>query len=186
MVHILCGVTVDKTAQLADWRKRPLHPDLLKYAACDSFYLLKSWHQLKTYFGPSLKSFLWVKSKQACLNLYQFPPAPSSSKAWKKINSSLSNDLQLIFDTQENLYLFNQLWEWRASWSKLLDISPRSLVFDNTLAFIGRARPKSSLSLQPIWYTISRWPTQCVDHFLDYINTQGIYSLTRSKLYGGP
>lgn len=37
----LDGVLKDKTNTLADWRHRPIHPTLIKYAALDSYYALK-------------------------------------------------------------------------------------------------------------------------------------------------
>lgn len=40
------NVTKDKSATMADWRKRPLHPTLIQYSAIDSFYTLKVFWEL--------------------------------------------------------------------------------------------------------------------------------------------
>lgn len=43
----LCGVRLDKSYQTADWRKRPLPPEMLKYACGDTHYLIKLYTILK-------------------------------------------------------------------------------------------------------------------------------------------
>ncbi|EKX72865.1 3'-5' exonuclease domain containing protein [Theileria equi strain WA] len=43
----LCGVRIDKSYQTADWRKRPLPPEMLKYACGDTHYLIKLYTILK-------------------------------------------------------------------------------------------------------------------------------------------
>jgi hypothetical protein len=50
LAHLLdhyCGVTADKRYQLADWRVRPLAPELLAYARTDTHYLLYIHDRLK-------------------------------------------------------------------------------------------------------------------------------------------
>jgi exosome complex exonuclease RRP6 len=43
LAHLLqsyCGVIADKKYQLADWRKRPLPAEMMRYAREDTHYLL--------------------------------------------------------------------------------------------------------------------------------------------------
>lgn len=44
LAHLLeafCGVKANKAYQLADWRQRPLPPDMLEYARMDTQHLLQ-------------------------------------------------------------------------------------------------------------------------------------------------
>jgi ribonuclease D len=46
MIQWLCGVELDKTHQTADWKKRPITPEALKYACFDVVYLLDAYEIL--------------------------------------------------------------------------------------------------------------------------------------------
>jgi exosome complex exonuclease RRP6 len=40
LLHHYCDTVIDKRYQLADWRERPLSPEMLNYARMDTHYLL--------------------------------------------------------------------------------------------------------------------------------------------------
>jgi len=46
MIYELFNVTLTNIGKYADWRKRPLHPDLLNYAQNDSYYLIRAYYKL--------------------------------------------------------------------------------------------------------------------------------------------
>ncbi len=87
LAHLLkeiCGVTANKQYQLADWRVRPIPPEMLQYAREDTHYLLYIYDTLRrklvaigkvktpkeplTYLNLALK-----QSKDICLTVYQKP-----------------------------------------------------------------------------------------------------------------
>lgn len=50
LAHLLqryCSVTANKQYQMADWRQRPLPPDMLKYAREDTHYLLYIYDRMR-------------------------------------------------------------------------------------------------------------------------------------------
>ncbi|EKX38530.1 hypothetical protein GUITHDRAFT_59898, partial [Guillardia theta CCMP2712] len=47
LLHRFCEEEADKQYQLADWRVRPLTPEMLKYARMDTHYLLYIYDQLR-------------------------------------------------------------------------------------------------------------------------------------------
>ena len=47
LLQTYCGVIADKKYQLADWRKRPLLDEMIKYAREDTHYLLYIYDLLK-------------------------------------------------------------------------------------------------------------------------------------------
>ncbi|CAG2163580.1 unnamed protein product [Oppiella nova] len=71
-----CNLEADKHFQLADWRIRPLTPELLKYAREDTHYLIFIYIQMKNQLiasGNSEKNLLkavFERSKSVCLKLY--------------------------------------------------------------------------------------------------------------------
>lgn len=158
MVKELCGHECNKTAQLADWRKRPLHLELQQYAAADTFYLLKCWSIMKEKLSSSLSTIPWSTSRLECLKLYTYPKQLSSQSSWVKVNSKLSVDLKAIFDTSENLNLFIELHQWRLRGAQLLDCNVQRLVSDHDLAFIGRARPQTESNLVSLCPKSRNWP----------------------------
>lgn len=92
LAHLLdhyCGVSADKRYQLADWRLRPLSPEMLHYARSDTHYLLYIYDRMKQELavaGPNVPPPLVVplppgvpvgalgtvleRSRQLCLQRY--------------------------------------------------------------------------------------------------------------------
>ena len=46
LIKLFCGVALDKTFQVADWRIRPLPKGMLNYARYDSHYLIPVYNQI--------------------------------------------------------------------------------------------------------------------------------------------
>ncbi|ORX34217.1 ribonuclease H-like domain-containing protein [Kockovaella imperatae] len=47
LVAKFCGITLDKGQQMADWRVRPLTPEMIKYARADTHYLLYVYDKIR-------------------------------------------------------------------------------------------------------------------------------------------
>lgn len=76
LVNKFCNFQLDKRFQLADWRLRPLTPQMLQYARCDTHFLLYIYRKLKlellslsdqTY---NLLRFVMERSQQLCLKVF--------------------------------------------------------------------------------------------------------------------
>ena len=46
LLNHYCDTFTDKKYQLADWRERPLIPEMLHYARLDTHYLLEIWDKI--------------------------------------------------------------------------------------------------------------------------------------------
>ncbi|TDH68751.1 hypothetical protein CCR75_000334 [Bremia lactucae] len=82
-----CNIDADKQYQLADWRKRPLDSNMVKYAREDTRYLLYIYDRLKKELlqqGGETRVSLLVQalrdSNQLCLQVYA-KPQPSEEEA---------------------------------------------------------------------------------------------------------
>ena len=47
LLQYCCGVTASKKYQMADWRQRPLSPQMERYAREDTHYLLYIYHRMR-------------------------------------------------------------------------------------------------------------------------------------------
>jgi ribonuclease D len=167
MVQNLINCEVDKTAQLADWCCRPLHKELMTYAAKDSYYLLKSWEVLCCKVATRLKDFDFPRSRKESKKLYRFPVQSCSTKAWQTTLNMLSGDLRKIFDTEENYRVFEEVFDWRLQIAKDWDKPARCILTDADLAMLGRARPKSETSLSILFKQSESWPSSSKKLLLD-------------------
>ena len=74
LLQHLCGVKADKRFQLADWRLRPLPPDMQHYARVDTHFLLYMHDRLKEILAqksPQAIRKVLDASRDVCLRLYQ-------------------------------------------------------------------------------------------------------------------
>ncbi|XP_075917283.1 exosome complex component 10-like isoform X3 [Petromyzon marinus] len=82
LAHLLmhyCSLSTDKQYQLADWRIRPLLPDMLHYARADTHYLLYVYDRVradlltKALGRPNLLQLVWDQSRTVALKRYHKP-----------------------------------------------------------------------------------------------------------------
>ncbi|XP_078713914.1 exosome complex component 10 isoform X3 [Lampetra fluviatilis] len=82
LAHLLmhyCSLSTDKQYQLADWRIRPLLPDMLHYARADTHYLLYVYDRAradlltKALGRPNLLQLVWDQSRTVALKRYHKP-----------------------------------------------------------------------------------------------------------------
>jgi len=85
-----CSVQTDKSFQTADWRVRPLGPEMMRYARTDTHYLLYIADQLRNKLllqesRPGQESPLarvLEESKQVCLRQYQKPTLDGTMRSF--------------------------------------------------------------------------------------------------------
>ncbi|XP_069364747.1 exosome complex component 10 homolog isoform X3 [Maniola hyperantus] len=135
-----CGVDTDKSYQLADWRLRPLTPDMVKYARIDTHYLPYIWRRmradlLKAASGDHnmlLKAF--ELSKQVCRTTYNKPVTDEDSH----LSLYQSNR---PFNAQQMAAL-RVLYRWRDEEARKLDESTTYLLPNHMLVALAENLPR--------------------------------------------
>ncbi|CAL8113217.1 unnamed protein product [Orchesella dallaii] len=157
MVKFYFGVELNKLPQLADWRKRPLHNDLVKYAAQDSRLLLRCWQKLKAEFNNELDMSYntldleeFPKSKAGNLKLYSFPKGKTVPKLWRVYIDSLTEPIKTVFNIQSQYDLFAALTNWRLQTAKALDLPPELVLALPAIGKICRFLPIDLASVKSI------------------------------------
>ena len=113
----ICGIRLSKTAQKADWSRRPLTPDLLEYASGDTKYLERIYLQMKKEL-QKLGRLEW--HRQACEKLLNSlndiqnnQPREEDPLRWQLRGSKDLSGRALTY--------LHGLWGWRESEAKRMD-----------------------------------------------------------------
>ncbi|KAF4528009.1 hypothetical protein B566_EDAN002192 [Ephemera danica] len=86
LVKLYCKVDLDKAFQLADWRLRPLLPEMIEYARSDTHYLL--------YIHDCMRNQLWENG--SCTDRLTRATLIQSNLICKKIAENLPREMQGI------------------------------------------------------------------------------------------
>ncbi len=139
------GVVINKRFQKADWRVRPLSPDLLLYARLDTHYLIPLRDSLQV--ELELKG-LWQLAQEdfhlAC-NLNS-GKTRSETPAWMRFGTRHKLTLR-------NLTVINELLGWREMVAERLDRPPFKVLDDDKLVEIARANPSTFDELSKLTLT---------------------------------
>jgi ribonuclease D len=152
LVFTVYEKNIDKVPQLADWRMRPLHDDLIQYAANDSMYVLKLWYEL-------LPKVDWSRckldrSKGNMLKLYRCPVHASNSFVFKDVLKLIPRGVN--FEKQKSL--FDKLYLWRIDICKQIDNSVHYFLPQKKLAVIIQNQPNSNSFLHRLVPSSKYWP----------------------------
>ena len=141
LLEHFCGVELDKTYQLADWRERPLPNEMIEYARKDTHYLHHLYHLLKGRLSREQYESVLERSNQQCLELYT--PEVITSQTWKIVldrsNFALNGD---------QVNLVRRLFYWREWKAKELDVSPPALMPNSYMAKIANSRVQTVSDLR--------------------------------------
>lgn len=138
------GLKVSKQLQKANWGARPLSPELLRYAAQDTHYLLPLRDLLESELREKgLLELAQEDFRMASSNHLQENRRDSDSPAWLRL--SARRDL-----TPRELAVLRELLEWREVIASRLDRPPFKVVSDEKLIAIARARPSNRQELAGI------------------------------------
>ncbi len=144
LLHKFCEFEADKTYQLADWRIRPLNDGMIKYARCDTHFLLYIYDELKKNLilksfengGGEQGIFLYYKlciknSCEICLQSYQKPQVKDKTYyQYSQMNINKSKrELGIIKET----YIF------RDYLGRLLDRDPKEILKKSMIFKLSRA-----------------------------------------------
>jgi ribonuclease D len=156
LVLELLQIDVDKLPQLADWRVRPLHTDLIEYASNDAKLVLKCWYKLLPKLDLSLA--LFDRSEKSTLSLYRCPTLSPISKTFNEVLKTLSPLCRSIFDTAEQMSLFEKLCNWRISSCRELDNSVQNFISIYNLGLLTRRAPRNEAELFAVISVSKFWP----------------------------
>jgi exosome complex exonuclease RRP6 len=144
LLHKFCEFEADKTYQLADWRIRPLNDGMIKYARCDTHFLLYIYDELKK--NLIIKSFengdgeqgiflyykLCIKNScEICLQSFQKPQVKDKTYyQYSQLNRNKSKiELGIIKET----YIF------RDYLGRLLDRDPKEILKKSMIFKLSKA-----------------------------------------------
>ncbi|CAL8131055.1 unnamed protein product [Orchesella dallaii] len=106
-------------ATFADWRKRPIHPDLIKYAALDSFACIQIFHKLMTLVSAGdLK-----EAVRMCV-----PKLSNYGNVPRYVPKHVSES-----------WIDEQLLKWREYLAKNLDMKPPQVISDHAIKSISKS-----------------------------------------------
>ncbi|RQX72010.1 3'-5' exonuclease domain-containing protein, partial [Toxoplasma gondii CAST] len=166
LLQTYCHVEANKQYQLADWRRRPLTPEMETYARSDTHYLpfifdvmknqLLSKPELGAALSPSavtdfdgtlevteagkqIMMFTMERSRDVCLKLHVEAPfdAPAEAEALLKRTRAGLSPLSYV--------VFIELLKWRDTLARRLDRSPVSLATPAHLLLLAQKRPTSAV-----------------------------------------
>jgi ribonuclease D len=134
------GVVLDKKFQRADWSKRPLAPEMIRYAAEDTRHLLRLRDELASELD-SRGRMEWAREEFEILCRIQ--PAPRRVPSWSDIKGSgklPSRDRAVL----------QALVEFRDGEARRLDRPPFKVLGSPVLLDLARRRPRTPGDLQGI------------------------------------
>lgn len=110
LLNFYCDVIADKQYQLADWRLRPISPEMLNYARCDTHYLLYMMDRMTrvlltqgglpdsevpTVYGKKMLASVIEASAQTSMKVYKEGPSDFRAAASKLIaNAGVKMDVK--------------------------------------------------------------------------------------------
>lgn len=125
VTHYFPYVKINKSAQLCDWRVRPLNAGMMKYARDDTHLLIRTWLQLKFIHMKPEFEINWTRIVSQCNIMVQImvfiQPYPTAQRTLEKSKFNLSLKQQR---------LFTELYEWRQEVAKREDEKPAKIMSD--------------------------------------------------------
>jgi ribonuclease D len=136
----LFGLTLDKSFQKSNWRRRPLSCEQLEYAALDARLSLRLFVELSQLFESE------GKLETALLAAEVRPPAATGSKPRRKIAAPPEAPL-----TPEEKRTFERLKKWRLAWANSQRVPAYMVCPDRTLRQLARERPAAVENLSGVF-----------------------------------
>jgi ribonuclease D len=134
LVLRILGEKIHGGESFTDWRKRPLTPVQLKYAADDVRYLLAMREKLLAR-ADKMKRRSWVESE--CARLVE--EVLREEERWR-----VSGSARL---SRRQLGVLRELWRWRDRSARGMNIPANRIIGDSMLVEIAKRSPRSSEDL---------------------------------------
>jgi len=133
------GLKLPKTHQRADWSRRPLPPDMLKYAASDTHHLPGLYDILRSELEARGR-FEWAKEEFELLEKVRHQPREEDPDAYQRIKGARSLD-------RRELAVLRELFETRDRMARELDRASFRVLGNATLLALAGAKPKKPRDL---------------------------------------
>jgi len=136
------GVTLDKRFQRADWSRRPLSEDMLRYAATDTKHLL----QLRDVLAERLEAAgrtAWAAEEFALLEDVRWGPAEDEEPAWLRLKGAKALK-------PRELAVLRELHTWRDEQARRLDRAAFRVLNNEPMLAMARAMPAELEALKDI------------------------------------
>jgi ribonuclease D len=136
------GVTLDKRFQRADWSRRPLSDDMLRYAATDTMHLLVLRDLLAERLEASGRA-AWAAEEFALLEDVRWGPAEDEEPAWLRLKGAKALK-------PRELAVLRELHTWRDEQAKRLDRAAFRVLNNEPMLAMARAMPSDLEALKGI------------------------------------
>jgi len=134
---------VNKEAQMADWRIRPLPEPMLQYARSDTHLLFRAWESIKHHYVLTEQTSNWTSVVNSCkkqsLKVYELRLSPSPSKISHEMHPQPANPM-----------LMQKILTWRDNMAKERDRQPQALIPDDAMFRISEQSPTTMEELRII------------------------------------
>ncbi|TPX36234.1 hypothetical protein SmJEL517_g01543 [Synchytrium microbalum] len=151
LLQFYCTVETDKTYQMADWRTRPLSPQMIKYARTDTHYLLYIWDRMrnelltKSPIGThQLLTAVLRRSEATSLQVFIKPyydaESGEGSGGWRHALGKAGNQLMGGM-TSEQFCVFKAIHAWRDHVARVEDESTRYVMPHHMLLALADRMP---------------------------------------------
>jgi len=136
------GVTLDKRFQRADWSRRPLSDDMLRYAATDTKHLLTLRDLLADKLAASGRTS-WAAEEFALLEDVRWGPEGDEEPAWLRLKGAKALK-------PRELAVLRELHAWRDEQAKRLDRAAFRVLNNEPMLAMARAMPADLEALKAI------------------------------------
>ncbi|PHH90847.1 hypothetical protein CDD83_2513 [Cordyceps sp. RAO-2017] len=149
----------DKQYQLADWRIRPIPPDMMHYARSDTHYLLYIYDCLRNELvsasdrsspDTDLIGRVLQESKELSLSRNEHPDydeeSGQGSRGWYNLILKKADAIA----SSEQFAVFRALWKWRDRTAREVDESPNFVLGTTNVLEIARINPPDVKALHSL------------------------------------
>ena len=130
LVEKYFGVHLDKSKQQANWARRPLAPDMLKYAAGDTAYLREMVGRMRDELAARGR-LSWAE--ESCAHLLKTSQEPSVHVKEDPWRVPGHNELD-----RRGQALLRVLWNWREEQARKRDLPPFKVLNNDRLVLLAR------------------------------------------------
>ncbi len=133
LVLRVLDVRVPSGETFTDWRKRPLTPSQLEYAAADVQYLLTIRERLLA-LAQSMARSDWMTDENA--RLVEKVVQSEQEERWWRVSGAMSLN-------RRGLAVLRELWRWREQAARTADVPVRRILGDDIMVEIAKRSPKT-------------------------------------------
>jgi len=132
------GVKLDKRLQRADWSRRPLTDEMLRYAASDTTHLLSLRDELESRL-KDVGRLHWAQEEFLRLEETAWGPASAESPAFLRLKGARAL-------SPRSLAVLQSVFEWREATAAHQDRAPFRILGNDALVAIATAKPTTQSS----------------------------------------